>query len=749
MSNLRLRLRGGGQVPAPPPPGRYVNTGGSDAAAGSIEAPWKYIPSDPAAGATVAAYVPSPGETINLARGQRHRPASYTDRDTSHIQLKASGTSGSPIVYQAYGSGSNPKLSGDEPIASWSAATSADVDDNPFWANIQKSSVSNVTDLCQGIYEGDDYLVPAQWPTPNDPYSYNRCTPGLSGNLVVAVADYATKVHQGADGSGGTGLAACWVISDTGSNNLKDHYADGGAPIPGSARIVCFMAGARYQEFDITSYDVATGTVYFNIANNLDLHVSGSTSGLFRFAIRYNPFDIRKVGQYGWGPDEAGTRAVFGAFRTSDERSFARSIPYAIRLTRDYISFKDVDVERFGGNAGQAVFQFANEGGRRDLTIEGMTVRQSLNQNGNYLLYLNNSTSGIQNVTITDLVVEECHNTGGIGLVFASNCTVDGYTQRIEGRTPVYFGGNSHDCVFRNFNLSDWDSAHSNGPSLYQDVYNITVEYGYCMARPRGLSTQTTLAAPTPRNNVIRGLVSTTRKLLPGAFSEARQSWEGATGERGTLVEGCIFGISPAALHPSAGGAASTGMIIRNCVISSLVCAELPGISFENCLIFRESGGGISDVVAKGATDLGGVVYDTGGSWDGVITVAMQQALTRNVGGVGYTARQLGPDFLPWHVPAYGEAFELSDCALTTTKFRANMDAEDVLASVVATQPGSTISLPTGLGDNDLFGLWKGQIYPLSPIAASTRYIHILQTNTHPDLTGPTTKTTIIQITFT
>lgn len=745
MSRLRMK---GGQPIAPPASGRYVNILGSDASAGSGAAPWRYVPRDPAAGGAVPSYVLAAGEHAYLARGQRHRPASYASRGSSHLQLAASGTSGSQIVYEAYGAGANPKLSGDEAVTGWSAATSGDVGGNPSWASIQKADVSGLVDLSQAIFEGDDYLVPAQWPTPGDPYSFNRVTSGLSGYLTLSVAEWASKVTYGANDSGGAGYKTVTLVSDTGTGNFKDHYATAeSAPVPGAARIVCFMTGARYTEFDITGYDVATGTVSFKIGNTSNLHVSGSSSGLMRYAMRYNPFDIRKVGQYGWGPDAAGVRKAYGMFRGSAERSVGRSIPYGVKLTRDYITLKNLDIERFGGSLGQAVMQTSVEGTRAGLTLENVTVRQCANQNSNWLLYFN-APGGSNGMTFTNLEVVDCPYSGAIALVNCANVVIDGFIQRVEGRTPLYFGGTANNNTVRNFIVSDWDSAHGNGVAIYEKARDITLENGYAMNRPRGLSVQTTLTVGEgDRNNTIRNFVSTTKKPLPGAFSESNYALQGGDGERGSLIEGCIFGISPTLLHPGAGAPASTGMVIRNCVISSLVCAELPGISFESCLIFKESGGGITGIEAKGGTVIGNVVFDVGGSWQGVITEAMQQALTRNPGGVGYTQRSLGPASLPWVIPAYGAAFALADCALTTTTIRAGRDAEDTFASVVATQPGSAISLPAGQGSNDLFGLWKGQVYALAPLTAGAYNLHVLQTNAHPNLTGPATRTTIIAVT--
>lgn len=716
----------------------YVDaSAGSDSNDGSSGNPWKHIPGDPAGGGVIPAFnVLGDGFTY-MKKGQRHYPASYVSRNASHLQLLRSGASGDVITYGAYGSGDLPAITGDEVLDSWSSAASVDVFGNTNYTNIQKKAVSGVTDLHTFIYEDDDYLAPAQWPTPTNPHDFQRTTAGAPWFLTISDTDYATKVSVGSSDSGGSGYKACYIISDSGTNNCKDRYD--ATSTPQGYKVAVYLAGARLDEFTIDTYEVSTGKISFKIPNNLSLHTSSTTSGFMRYAIRYNPYDIRVAGQFGYSRDLA---TVYGHFKGSGTRAIAR-LTNGVTLNKDYLTFDSLKIANFGITEGQAMLQ---SGTRTGITLSNVELKHIMNSTGNWALYLNSSENSFTDLTITDLRIIDCPQIGGVGLVNVSNATIDGLYQRHEGRTSLYIGGTSHDIVVQNIDLSDQDSSHGNGPSIYQNAYNITIDKCYAMARPRGFSIQTTLSG-TPRNNRIKNSVSTTRKLFDSIpYSESRLSFQGATGETDTIIEGCIFGISPFNIHPSAGGAASTGMIIRNCVISSLTAAELPGISFENCLIFQESGGGLLSLSGTGATDLGGNVFSASDTWDGVITVAMQQALTRNIGGSGYTQRSLGHDDYPWVIPAYGASFPLSDCYLTTTEVRAGKIAGDTFASVVGTQPGSTISLPAA-GDNALFGMWKGQLYFLSTAVAGTYDVHILQTNSHPDLTGSTTKTTVITVT--
>ena len=83
----------------------YVSSStGSDSNTGTSEnSPWKTL-------TKVNSFTPKAGDQILFKRG---------DEWTGTITVKSSGTSGSPIVYGAYGSGNKPKIYGSEVITGW------------------------------------------------------------------------------------------------------------------------------------------------------------------------------------------------------------------------------------------------------------------------------------------------------------------------------------------------------------------------------------------------------------------------------------------------------------------------------------------------------------------------------------------------------------------------------------------------------------------------------------------------------
>jgi hypothetical protein len=83
----------------------YVSSSsGNDGNSGtSVNSAWRSLNK-------VNSFTPKPGDQILFKRG---------DEWTGTLKVNGSGTSGSPIVYGAYGSGEKPKIYGSEVITGW------------------------------------------------------------------------------------------------------------------------------------------------------------------------------------------------------------------------------------------------------------------------------------------------------------------------------------------------------------------------------------------------------------------------------------------------------------------------------------------------------------------------------------------------------------------------------------------------------------------------------------------------------
>lgn len=725
----------------------YVSASGDDTAAGTDSGTaWAHAPGDPAATGDVASFDVLPDGQVLFNKGDRHRPASYSGRIT-HLQPRLPGTSGHQITYGAYGTGANPVIDGSEVLASWSAVSSGDVSANPNYTNIVKSAVTGAV-FQTPIFEGDKYLAPAQWPASSNPYDFGRSYPGSDAYKFVTNTEYTGIVAQGDPDSHSAGFKACTITHP----DAFSHY--GSVDLTGYM-IVCFMFGARLNEYAIDSYNTSTGEIAFHIANNEYLHGSGPTdlpsytppgtpgastvnSGYFCFAVRYHPFDIAQAGQCAY--NAAKTTVFIHPFGSAD-RSISR-MQSSMVVSKSYLTLDSLTLGNFGGTIGNALLGtlYTVSG----LVLNDVKVRNGFNTNGNWMMYI---TEPFSNFAFTNIDIADCAKNGGLGFANASSGTIDGFRMRHEGRSSLYFGGSCSDIAVTDLDVSDQDNIHGNGLVIYEDANNISVDGFLGMNRPRGVSIQTKTIPIADRSNTVRNFVVTQKRTHPDAGPVgAEYPWQGGYGETNSLFEGGIVG-GKMLLHPSAGLAASTGMIVRNMVISSLICNELPGIALENCLIFNEAGSGKTSFTGLGATDDGGNVFAPSDSWNGVITIAMQQALTRNVGGVGYTARTLGTTANPWIIPAYGATFVLIDVNVTTVDLKIGHRADDTFASILNTRPGSSIALPAGVTDNDLFGLYKGQIYPAANLAAGSYSLTIRETNNEAENTGATTHDTVVVVT--
>lgn len=718
----------------------YVdNALGDNDGMGTEADPWKHCPGDPGATGRVKGFEVLPGGTVYFKRGQRHRPASYTARDEAFFHPVRSGASGQPITYGAYGAGTDPAIfDGSEIVTGWAAATAVELANNPNWANVETLAIANILDRAQQICEDNTFLSPAQFPQPSDPKSFDRIYQGNDGFISLSIADFAAKVTEGANDSGGTGYKKCTLLSDTGTLNLKDRYSADAVQLAGASKIVVLRNASWLEELEITLHTPATGYIEFKLPNDYSLPPS-SASNLWKFAIRYHRYDIRASGQYAYSADM--TKAHCDFYSGGSERSIVR-LEYGWKVNKDYITTDGISFERFGILYGKAIQLGVTSVPPVGVKLKNFKERMISNLPRNAANY--SSLLGawdFENVTITD-----SPRIGGFQWG-ADGAHINGYISRNAGRTSGYWSG--EDCIIENFDLSDNDSAHGNGGSCYQNGARNIFRKFIVANHPLPFTTQKQTAG-LDRSNTWEDFFMSTKYAYPGETQPIGLYvfTVGAGETNGTIQRGICAG-RPSLFGASGPGAeASTGLVVRNMVFSGLIGYELTGITFENCLILNEIGGGIMDIPAKGGTVLTGVTYDNVTVWDGTITAAMQQALTKNGSAATYSQRQIGTDANPWVIPAWGAAHSLVDVRLTTTTVNRGHRALMPFTTIIGHTPVVALSLPVGQGDNNLFTYnGKGQVAFTAAPAAGTYSLVIDQVGSHPNLTGGTTKRTTIAIT--
>ncbi|MEZ5104294.1 MAG: LamG-like jellyroll fold domain-containing protein [Draconibacterium sp.] len=149
----------------------YVSNTGNDSNAGTSESQaWRSLDK-------VNSFIPSPGDQVLFKRG-----GSWI----GSITVNASGNSGNPITYGAYGSGEKPAIYGSELISGWSK----------FSGNIYRASCSS--DVTQVFVDGTRMNV-ARYPNSGyiDITSVATATQFTASNLPSQSSDYYknAKVH--------------------------------------------------------------------------------------------------------------------------------------------------------------------------------------------------------------------------------------------------------------------------------------------------------------------------------------------------------------------------------------------------------------------------------------------------------------------------------------------------------------------------------------------------------------------------
>ena len=714
----------------------------------SAGAAWLHAPNDPGAGGVVNIFVPLAGAAVNFAKGGRHRPASFSGRNhgisfspnpnpNMHLFAPAAGASGNPVTYAAYGSGAAPIIDGSEVIASWSAATSGDMGTNPNYSNCQKTTLAAAVYFNRLVSEAGTRLYPACWPVPGNIAGFDNSDSGTDAfndeGVSTGPGGVSAVFTEGAPNSGGTGFKVCSysggaVLSRYGSVSIKDY------------KIVCRMAGNQIEEFDILTHVTGTGAFTFNIPNASSLYASTS-SAHFLWQVRYHPFDLRKTGQYAYN---SARTVAFGHF-TSGERGVAR-LSDGIVLNKSYITLRDLQFSRFAlGGAGHAILN-PDYQPIDGVVLSNLTITQCTDTNREGVIRVQGGGSGwaLSDITMTDNITQAGLQCGNL-----NSSTFTRIYFRNGGRTAWYSGGNSHGNMVTDLDAADNGAIHGNGWSSYQQTYGNTLQQFLLTNHANPITAQGD-APKSAQHTIVNGVLCGRRQPTgaPTPVSQFAMRIDGY-GLSDSLVEGVVVGLGGPYIGPN-----NDGLVLRNCVFTkfnAVSLAALNHVKFENVLVLSNNGNVTSsNYLANIDPASFGVTFASGAEWNGTISQTMQQTLTRDGNTSNYLDRNIGLSTVSgraWTVPAYGSSFSLSDCFLSSSASRSGVQADVDQGMVMGTQPGSVLSLPTGVADNNLFVLTNGMwSWASAAPAAGTYTMTVRQTNSHPNLLGSGTRDTSFTI---
>ena len=216
----------------------YVSSStGNDSNTGTSESsPWKTL-------TKVNSITPKAGDQILFKRG---------DDWTGTITVKASGTSGSPIVYGAYGSGEKPVIYGSEVTTGWTLHS----------GNIWKATVNNTVNQ---LFVDGSKLKAARYPNSG----YATINTINSTNSFTCTSLNSSVNYSGAKWIARTSPYSLETLSITSSSGSTLTLSD--VPYPDLNLATGFILVGKLEFLDSAGewyYDTVSKTVYVWLSNN-------------------------------------------------------------------------------------------------------------------------------------------------------------------------------------------------------------------------------------------------------------------------------------------------------------------------------------------------------------------------------------------------------------------------------------------------------------------------------------------------
>lgn len=668
-------------------------------------------------------------------------PVSSTDYALSVIE---SGSASEPVRFETWGS-DPPAILGDVLYPTgWTAATLAET--NPFFANIEKRDMGAPMEWGQAPFCGGMMLMPAQWAKGvtltgihwwNDTatgsaafYHYTAAEfggnsdptkmvsyTGTAPNIVVQIKDPAIGAHYGTNSPVGRGLS----------------YRTG-------------TGGNTNECIEITYYDQATGTIRASGGPGVP-----ATEGYW--AIRFHPVDLVMSGQYAYSQN---TQELFAAFPTSDERSVMR-YNFGVLLQGDYLQMDGVGVGRCSADPGIQQFALLCQGDNG--SVSNSTIAQigimgspdSIRVYGEVGPAPGYAFSGSTDWAFTGIRMLEAWGTSGGFRIFGQNINVDGLYIRDAGGTYLYYGGASTG-VSSNIDGCEQLGVHGNVATSYQRSFDVTFTKFAAMNAISPITSQNNDPTIRVKSNEYTNGVITGRRSFAGVFDNL-YGFRLDGGDYDSLIDHCATWNAPTILTDNAApnNASNDGMVFQRSSTDAIgiTAISCSGVTMAD-LITTATGG---NTIAQWQS-IGGATSPPPARCSqitqtptGTLTDAVWEVMSRNAGGVaGYTGFQLGPDDWNWQIPAYGAARTMVDLHLTTPSQFSGLQQNSSFSSVYGAMPGSTLSLPAGVTDNDEFGLDRGLLRYSAGNLTANKTITVRETNA--SATNGPTRDTVIAVTI-
>lgn len=675
----------------------------------------------------------------------------------------AQATPGSVI---GWGAGAPAFIGGDMLFTGWGAVSESE-GNSYLAANGQQCTLPVDGSLWHGHFVGRDMLTPSYW-TPNCPADLSTVSRWAFFDTSVnsyAWFDPTAANTQGfsasADGGGAeitrdpvkaalaNSITMAVPAGTTGQISqttiyvrhpaLAAHYGSGIGPLGATLLFRGHPANLSYRAI-ITAYDEAASEITavcekITIGSGKRIRLAATGS---QWRIMGAAFDVRQPGQYAVRINSGGATPptawrVVGDWMRGDS-TMGRHTTVA-QFSGTHYNLENLTFGRTAGSERPSISLTADppvaEFSCHCVTFTGSSARLRTiagteflpAASGAAMFYLGSTPVGT--VDAVGLSVSRAWSGGGFRGPFERG-TIDGITFAELGRTAVYFQTRAAGTT----TITDMvglfsKSVHGNGYTIYQAGTNMQLTGYSAFDCTRSVTTQISNApTPTNRNNLFARLhVLSNMDIIAeddpsgdegtGVYQFRSDSgFVGSTIDRAILADGDGFQFYGA-------GANNGNVNVRRSYFSKLTIASNsatgnpPATEPAAFTDTVAANGGASLVTAQGGTATN-VSQSNDQPWTGALSEAQWKALTVNADRTGYEDAALGAQRYNWIIPAYSESAPAPgapvDLLLSVYTYYAKPQAGFVLTHVLKARPMSALSLPAGVGDNDLVQLDQGRI---------------------------------------
>lgn len=697
----------------------------------------------------------APGTEIVFEDGEYHR---YDTRPASTdfaLDVTCNGLSVAPVKLRTR-NGGRAYIAGDEVMSGWAAATAGETNSTAVSLGAEKITLGDFATWPQLSFAcGDDQMCqPATWSAsgyPSSIYDWELSVDGSDSYSFVDPSDIQpSEPPPAAFDATKTIQCKAVYVSGTGDNAIYTwtvriadpaigtHY---GATSPVGAFLIFKSANIQARYETVSAYDEAGSWIECEYTGASNRGPAGVATNNY-WTVLGHPFDLRKEGQFARIGDD-----IFAIFPSGTTTKSVVGVTKTARVRGTYAEVSNLEICRCAADSGdglESTFEIGGTG--HTLTDVGST--QAINPGRPAAFGVVQSATPLSESTITRPYTRLSFTNSGFRLnnVYGAgyseaNVTITRPDLQELGRTGMYFGGSTSGVTVVDMLLPQHSAVHGNGITSYQSSNHCTINGAAATDTPIALTSQNKFVSIADKANDMSCLFFVAQRAIgpsPAtrpANTPLMRMDEGDTNSQFSKV--VAYGSASASWSWDGYPDYNTGASISRAALQSLALSETnghkagQGMTLTNVLA--------NESIAFGTGASGTYPWDTYGgatiSNSTVDTSATVYPMSSNMWehytntGSGYAATQVGPSTWNFTIPAYGSAITMQSVSLFSPTIRNGWQAYRSVGTIVGVMPGTSISLPAGVTDNDDFELDVAFLVPKVSLATGTYTVTIRQTN--------------------